>query len=427
MVTAHVGSSALVRLTGRLDGEWSRHLSDALDELLRDGLRSVVLDMSQVEYVSSPGLGVLGQRYRDFSALRGELRITSPSPAVLQALTAAGLLEHLLLLPGDPRVAGGPGRPSAAFVGTHGEFTGDAWEVPGVVGPAGHYETSRRHESGALECRVIGRPGDFARGYEASGCRTLSFPASVFGLGLGAIGETFEETRQRFGELLAVAGTVAYLPTDGGLTPDWVTTRGDVVPAAVLGAGVVCDGTFSNLIRFRTQPGSSTVALTELVEVALGTSGGDAAGIVAVAEAAELVTAVVRRSPASLSEPLGFEADELREWLAFSPERATSQRTALIAGIVARQPPESLAGFLRPLGGPGKLVGHFHAMAFGYRPVPQRSVSLGALVERLLETHPLRTVGHVVFDDRGPDGAGDNALVRGLCWTGPITGITTAA
>ena len=48
MVTAHVGSSALVRLTGRLDGEWSRHLSDALDELLRDGLRSVVLDMSQV-------------------------------------------------------------------------------------------------------------------------------------------------------------------------------------------------------------------------------------------------------------------------------------------------------------------------------------------------------------------------------------------
>ena len=83
MVTAHVGSSALVRLTGRLDGEWSRHLSDTLDELPRDGLRSVVLDMSQVEYVSTPGLSVLGQRYRDFSALRGELRITSPSPAVL--------------------------------------------------------------------------------------------------------------------------------------------------------------------------------------------------------------------------------------------------------------------------------------------------------------------------------------------------------
>jgi anti-anti-sigma factor len=138
MVTAHVGNSALVRLTGRLDGEWSRHLADTLDELLRDGLRSVVLEMSQVEYLSSPGLHVLGQRYRDFSALRGELRVSSPSPAVLQALTAAGLLDHLLLLPGDVRVAGGPGRPSAALVASPGEFTGDSWQVPSVVGPAGH-------------------------------------------------------------------------------------------------------------------------------------------------------------------------------------------------------------------------------------------------------------------------------------------------
>jgi len=48
-------------------------------------------------------------------------------------------------------------------------------------------------------------------------------------------------------------------------------------------------------------------------------------------------------------------------------------------------------------------------------------------VEKLLETHPLRTVGHVVFDDRGAEGAGDNALVRGLCWTGPITGVATVA
>jgi len=427
MVTAHVGSSALVRLTGRLDGEWSRHLSDTLDELLRDGLRSVVLEMSQVDYLSSPGLNVLGQRYRDFSALRGELRVASPSPVVLQALTDAGLLEHLLLLPGDARVAGGPGRPSAALIGPSGEFTGDAWQVPSVVGPAGHYETSRRHEAGALACRVIGRPDAFVSGYEAATCRTVYFPPSVFGLGLGAIGEGFDQTRDRFGELLAVGGTVAYLPTDEAFTPDWIGTRGEAAPAAVLGAGLVCEGSFSNLIRFRTQPGAHSVSLVELAEVALATSGGDAAGMVAAAEAAELVTAVLRRSPASLSQPLGFEADEMREWLAFSPERATAQRTALIAGGVARRPADPLAGFLRPLGAGGKLVGHFHAMAFGYRPVPQRTVSLRALVEKLLETQPLRTVGHVVFDDRGPDGAGENALVRGLCWTGPIASVVDAA
>jgi anti-anti-sigma factor len=427
MVTAHVGSSALVRLTGRLDGEWSRHLSDTLDELLRDGLRSVVLEMSQVDYVSSPGLNVLGQRYHDFSALRGELRVSSPSPAVLQALTAAGLLEHLLLLPGDTRVAGGPGRPSAAFIGPSGEFTGEAWQVPAMAGPAGQYETSRRHESGALACMVVGRPDGFTRGFDASACRTIHFPSSVFGIGLGAIGDAFDDVRTRVGELLAVGGTVAYLPTDGGFTPDWVATRGETTPSAVLGSGLVCDGSFSNLIRFRPQPGVASVPLTELAEVALSTSGAEAAGLVIAAEAAELVTAIVRRSPAALDAPLGFDADEMREWLGFSPERATGRRTALIAGVVARAPAEPLAGFLRRLGPHGTLAGHFHVMIFEYRPMPQRTVSLRALVDKLLETQPLRTVGHVVFDDRGADGAGESTLVRGLCWTGPIASVTAAA
>ena len=62
-------------------------------------------------------------------------------------------------------------------------------------------------------------------------------------------------------------------------------------------------------------------------------------------------------------------------------------------------------------------------MAFPYRPVPQRTVSLKALVEKLLEAQPPRAVGHLVFDDRGSEGAGDNALLRGLCWTGPITSV----
>jgi len=426
MVTAHVGSGALVRMTGRLDGEWSRHLADTLDELLRDGLRSVVLDMSLVDYVSSAGTQVLGQRYRDFSTLRGELRVAAPSPPVLQALTSAGLLDHLLLLPGDDRIAGGAGRPSAAFVRSGGEFTGDAWQVPTAGGAAGHYETSRRHDGGSLDCRVVGRPDSFARGFESADCRTVSFPASTFGLGLGAIGADFEDCRVRFGELMAVGGTVAYLPTDGGQVPDYLTGGVDAAPLAVLGAGLVCEGSFSNLIRFRSQPGSASVPLAELAAVALETSGGEAAGLVLAAEATELVTAVLRRSPAALLAPLGFDAGAVREWLAFAPERTQSPRTALIAGVVARRPPAALGGFLRPLAASGGLVGHFHAMAFAHRPVPQRAVSLHALVERLLETQPLRNVGHLVFDDRGADGAGENALLRGLCWTAPITSADAA-
>ena len=426
MVTAYVGSSALVRLTGRLDGEWSRHLADTLDELLRDGLRSVVLDMSQVDYISTPGVQVLSQRYRDFSLLRGELRVASPSPAVLQALTTAGLLDQLLLLPGDERVAGGAGRPSALMARPASEFTGDSWHVPSATGPAGQYEISRRHLAGELACRVVGRPDGLAAGQREEDCRTISFTSSTFGLGIGAIGETFDETSPRFGELIGVAGTVAYLPTDGALVPDYLSATAHSAPAAVMGSGLVFDGTFTNLIRFRTQPGTASVPLAELAGVALATSTEEVAGLVVAAEATELVTTALRRSPAAVDAPAALDAAAMREWLAFSPERTQARRAVVVAGVVARQAPAALAGFLRPLTPSHDLVGHFHAMVFPYRPVPQRAVALRAIVEKLVESQSLRSVGHLVFDDRGPESAGENALLRGLCWTARVTTVSAA-
>lgn len=426
MVTAYVGSSALVRLTGRLDGEWSRHLADTLDELLRDGLRSVVLDMSQVDYISTPGVQVLGQRYRDFSLLRGELRVTSPSPAVLQALTDAGLLDQLLLLPGDERVAGGAGRPSALMARPASEFTGDAWHVPSATGPAGQYEISRRHLAGELACRVVGRPAGLTAGLREEDCRTISFTSSTFGLGIGAIGQTFDDTSLRFGELVGVAGTVAYLPTDGALVPDYLSITAHSAPTAVLGSGLVLDGTFTNLIRFRTQPGAASVPLAELAGVALANSTEAVAGLVVAAEATELVTTALRRSPAVVDAPAALDAAAMREWLAFSPERTLARRAVVIAGVVARQPPAALAGFLRPLSVSNDLLGHFHAMVFPYRPVPQRAVALRLIIEKLVESQLIRSVGHLVFDDRGPESAGENALLRGLCWTARVTSVSVA-
>ena len=426
MVTAHVGSSVLVRLTGRLDGEWSRHLADTLDELLRDGMRSVILDMSQVDYISTPAVQVLGQRYRDFSLIRGELRVAAPAAAVLQALTDAALLDQLLLLPGDERVAGGAGRPSALLARPASEFTGDAWHVPAATGPAGQYEISRRHLAGELACRVVGQPAGLTAGLREEDCRTISFTSSTFGLGIGAIGETFDETSPRFGELIGVAGTVAYLPTDGALVPDYLSATTHSAPSAVLGSGLVLDGTFTNLIRFRTQPGAASVPLAELAGVALATSTEQMAGLVVAAEATELVTTALRHSPAVIDAPATLDAAAMREWLAFSPERTLAQRAVVIAGVVARQPPPGLADFLRPLNPSRDLVGHFHAMVFPYRPVPQRAVALRAIMEKLVESQLLRSVGHLVFDDRDADSVGENALLRGLCWTARVTSVTAA-
>ena len=177
MVTAYVGSSALVRLTGRLDGEWSRHLADTLDELLRDGLRSVVLEMSQVDYVSSPG-------------------IAGPGPALSRLQRPPGRASRLLTLAGGPagpdrrrtpRTAAAPaGRrarrrrrgPSLGALMRARRASSPA--TPGRCPPSPGRPASTRSRGAtrpaSSRAAWSAAPAGFARGLRDADCRTIALP-----------------------------------------------------------------------------------------------------------------------------------------------------------------------------------------------------------------------------------------------------------
>jgi hypothetical protein len=47
-------------------------------------------------------------------------------------------------------------------------------------------------------------------------------------------------------------------------------------------------------------------------------------------------------------------------------------------------------------------------------------------VQRLFGSLKIRSLLHLLADDRGPDGAGESAFLRGLCWASPIASIVDA-
>ena len=75
---------------------------------------------------------------------------------------------------------------------------------------------------------------------------------------------------------------------------------------------------------------------------------------------------------------------------------------------------------LRPLGGEDGLLGHFHAAAFGFRPIQRGKISLKDTVTALFESDEPMTVLHLLRDDR-PSGAGESEFIRGACWIGRLT------
>lgn len=407
----HDGLYAVVRLAGRLDGEAARSLSDTLEDVLREGARSIELDMAEVDYVSSAAVRVLTRFMAGLGALRGTLQLVAPGPAARPVLEAAGLGNIIIDQPGLPRTP----NPSGRF---------SRWGLPTIDARFGSYEISHYCDDGVV-CRLVGPPGSLlGTPIDPAAHRVVSFPAQSFGLGIGAIGERYSDGVPRFGELLAAEGIAAYLPTEGNRVPDFLSTYAKKAPSAVLLQGITWEGLFSDLIRFSTQPDADEIPLAELAEVGLEMLGADAVVIAALAEVSGIVGASLRRSPALLpSERSGLtDAAHLREMISYTPEPAHPGTTALIVGVAGRKPDALLASYLRPMDESGKLQGHFHAAVFPYSPVPQRTVMLPSLLERLFQESAVRDVLHLIPDDRGDGGAGQTGLLRGVCWMARISG-----
>ncbi|MGN6393478.1 MAG: STAS domain-containing protein [Gemmatimonadales bacterium] len=407
------GGSARLTLEGRLDREWAERLAHALEELLRDGVRSLDIDLERVTYVSSAATTVLSRCQRELALLRGEVRFTAVPAAVNRMFDIAGWAP----------MAGG--REAAAL---NESLRRSSWKAAldlasgsrPDMGSAGQVEVSAAHPDGSLSCRVIGDPARL--GTAALGerdCATLPVTGETFALGIGAIGDEYAIGHGRLGELAAVAGCVAHFPGDGARLADYVVGAGSVPPQALLGLGLVCEGGFSHLLRFSPYREAGAVPLSDLAAAALKATGSATAGLVVAGETAGVLGTRLSRSPTTA--PVSFDVPGVRDWLSFSPEPTYPRATAIITGVVARTPDPALAPHLRPLTVTRRLWGHFHAAVFSYRPLPQRTVELGALARTLFTEHQLRDVLHLLCDFRGVTDAAETTLVRGVAWAGPIS------
>jgi anti-anti-sigma factor len=407
------GEAKKLKVKGRLDGYWADHLAKALDEEIHRGSHHLILDLSEVVFLSSAGIRVLVKYYRQLREIQGSLSVSEASEPVRKVLEISRLTRLLFAGGSAEAAAGAPSGLAtvvAPAVGIHLEAHGAVFDVFPCTPEA------------KLNYRLLGDP-DLLWGcrFRQDSCRTVQFPESTFGIGLGALGDSFEECRGRFGEFIAVAGTVAYLPTDGTNVPDYLVAAGASYPDVQVCYGLACEGQFSKLVRFEAKNEAGAVTLTQLLESALEIAGAEQTGLVIVAESAGLIGAALRRPPtieAAANAPFKFPG--VREWLSFTTEPAYTRSLALVTGVAARGIKGVLTQILRPLTSATPIMGHFHAAAFSYRPLQKGKIELTKTVKALFENQTLQGVFHLLSDDRAFAGAGQSRFVRGACWLAPL-------
>ncbi|HPP00626.1 MAG TPA: STAS domain-containing protein [bacterium] len=94
-----VDQVAVVRPMGPMVSEVVEDLHAALAGLMRQEIRQIVVDLSEVDLITSAGLGLLYAALQEVMRYKGALVLASPCPAVIHVIRDWGLERILPIYP----------------------------------------------------------------------------------------------------------------------------------------------------------------------------------------------------------------------------------------------------------------------------------------------------------------------------------------
>jgi anti-sigma B factor antagonist len=100
--TTHV-----VSLRGEIDALTAPRLGSRLFGLADEGKRAVVVDLSEVTFMDSTGIGVLLNAMGHFTTRHGKLVLVCPTQRVLRVFEVTGLVGHLTIFDSREKALGG--------------------------------------------------------------------------------------------------------------------------------------------------------------------------------------------------------------------------------------------------------------------------------------------------------------------------------
>ena len=410
----HVGDHFILSLDGRFDASWSEYVGSAIETAIQRGEHHIEIDLGNVHYMSSAGIGVLLKYRKRLAGVGGSLRVINPVDDVLSVLRLMKLEELLL---GERSSKSGLGVASSTAV------TERKLELNGV-----QFESYHLEQKHPLRCEWFGYPDRLTSGtLDPEDAFKLSLSEDRVVIGLGSLGQEFQAQASqdgslcRFGESLAVSGIGIEQPTDGSRVPDFQISRGDMIPDLQLLYGISMRGDFAHLIRFeagRSQRGS--FPLSGFIQGLLDAFECKQGAFALVVEAATVVGASLIQSPTRADGKSPWMFPAIRNWISFTSEQNEDRMLALIVGIACKDSDEELRPFVRPLKEGGSVQGHFHAAVFPYRPLAKGLLPLHQTIHDLFKHDTPKSVLHLLSDDRPIEGVGQTELMRGACWFGSI-------
>ena len=86
-------SVSVMKVKGRVDSETAPELDDALTKLLQNNKNKIVLNLQDVNYMSSAGLRAMVKAYQSANKSGGDVRLAAVSGPIEVILRTVGMLQ----------------------------------------------------------------------------------------------------------------------------------------------------------------------------------------------------------------------------------------------------------------------------------------------------------------------------------------------
>ena len=97
----------LIALSGEIDAHSAPRLGSRLFGLAEDGMRRVIVDLSDVTFIDSTGIGVLLNALRHFSLRHARMVLVCPTERMLRPFEVTGLVRRLPIFENRERALAG--------------------------------------------------------------------------------------------------------------------------------------------------------------------------------------------------------------------------------------------------------------------------------------------------------------------------------
>ncbi len=402
IITEERGDEMLLTCSGRLDANRSGHLNDHIEKLVREGHYHIVLDLEGIEYLSSSGIRTLVKQYKNLSSINGWLFIQKMSANVEQVLNMVGMAGMLTR------------KPETTKSPTFAENKPEQHEAHGFVF---HRTVLSREAKTGLE--IYGKPElTFLSGFTSQDARTVRSASRHFAFGLGAIGNSFDECRERFGEYMMMERSVAYLPADGTKKPDYMVAAGQLVVPLTELYGIHFTAGFSQFFHFEPSRLPHSISLSQLAEALMEFTGYERIAFVMIAESGGLIGTSLNTPP--LEGRKIFSFPEIKESVNFTTEPSHLKMLTLSTGYLSNGDNGEAEKFVRAMSQGSTLKGHVHTAVFPYIPLKRTNIDIHETIDFVFNNVELTDILHLTNDFREITGQGDSHFMKGFCWVVPI-------